>query len=566
MRIHSCAKQGNIEGVKRELASGVPIDAIDRDEGYTPLMYAVTSPDAGVDMVQLLIREGANIAAEGGILSKTPVLGLAARAGDIQKVKTLVDAGAEVYHDRSGGYDILIDTAYGHAMSNQDRFLELVKLFLEKGASPDVTGSWGESAICIASGDGRFDVVRLLLDAGADSEQLMWSDLMYAVVFGNLSDIKTLVEEGADLADRDCWCRTPWLLSLQVGDIEKAKLLLSLGAKRDEAGHCGRKPLMYAVRNERIDILRWLLEEGFDVEASDDFGDTPLIEACEYGFSDCVKILLDHGAKTEKLNSANDKAISVASSLHIVRMLVSAGADLNDISTEMRRVLTAVGVDKELHITKEQYLAGKHPRFGTANPEVMEIEFWKDTVRSGITAYAVEDTFADTDWMNGPVWCFERFGKSITELPDGRIVEIAGEHEDYYDSDFYIYNDVIVHNGDGTFTIYGYPRDVFPPTDFHSATLVDNHIYIIGSLGYAGERSVGETPAYRLNCDTFEIEKIVATGEDPGWIHRHKARLKNKSEIEVTGGEIYSGEEGYVENQSTYMLNLTDMSWTCLRA
>ena len=35
-------------------------------------------------------------------------------------------------------------------------------------------------------------------------------------------------------------------------------------------------------------------------------------------------------------------------------------------------------------------------------------------------------------------------GRSTVWLPDGRVVLIAGEHEDSYDPDFCIYNDVVV--------------------------------------------------------------------------------------------------------------------------
>ena len=48
------------------------------------------------------------------------------------------------------------------------------------------------------------------------------------------------------------------------------------------------------------------------------------------------------------------------------------------------------------------------------------------------------------DWPFGPVWCFNRFGGTVTKLPDGCFVHIGGEHEDFYDPDFCIYNDVIV--------------------------------------------------------------------------------------------------------------------------
>jgi hypothetical protein len=103
-------------------------------------------------------------------------------------------------------------------------------------------------------------------------------------------------------------------------------------------------------------------------------------------------------------------------------------------------------------------------------------------VRTGVHAYAARTQFNDQDPFTNPgaVWCFDRFGSSLTPMDGGRYVQIDGEHEDFYDSDFYIYNDVVVHDGKGDLQIYGYPREVFPPTDFHTATLCGDCIFIIG--------------------------------------------------------------------------------------
>src|SRR5581483_9798876 len=117
------------------------------------------------------------------------------------------------------------------------------------------------------------------------------------------------------------------------------------------------------------------------------------------------------------------------------------------------------------------------------NPQRMDNPFWKAMVHSGCNAYLARRTFGDTERFGQPVWCYDRFGRTTTLLPDGRIVEIAGEHEDWYDADFCIYNDIVIFDGKGNFEILGYPERVFPPTDFHSATLVRDSIYIIGSLG-----------------------------------------------------------------------------------
>jgi hypothetical protein len=167
---------------------------------------------------------------------------------------------------------------------------------------------------------------------------------------------------------------------------------------------------------------------------------------------------------------------------------------------------------------------------------------------------------------NGPTWCFSRFGQSETTLPDGRRVLIAGEHEDWYDPDFYIYNDVVVIRPDDEIEIYGYPRDVFRPTDFHTATLVGDAIYIIGCLGYWGTQTPGETPVCRLDCRTFSIEAIATSGDLPGWIYEHNATyVPKRNAIRVRGGKVllrFEGKRTRRQNRKTYWLDLATNTWS----
>lgn len=104
------------------------------------------------------------------------------------------------------------------------------------------------------------------------------------------------------------------------------------------------------------------------------------------------------------------------------------------------------GADDLFQITREQYAADRDGTTrGTANPSVMNKPFWLFQVGpGGVPAWKARTTFGDTeddseDW-DLPVWCFVRFGATRTELPDGRVVCIGGEHEDGYDQDFCIYN------------------------------------------------------------------------------------------------------------------------------
>jgi hypothetical protein len=204
------------------------------------------------------------------------------------------------------------------------------------------------------------------------------------------------------------------------------------------------------------------------------------------------------------------------------------------------------------------------PRFGNANPQKIKSKVWEWLVRSKLSAYASRQKINDPSLLvGGPTWSFDRFGQSVTKLPDGRTIYIAGEHEDFYDSDFYIYNDIVVAHPDGTIDFYCYRKSDFPPTDFHTATVVDEIIVIIGSLGYLGERNWNETPVYLLRLDNFEIHKAESSGTFPGWIHGHIATLsEDKLSIVVTKGKVQT-DNGYSlrENIDDWQLHLDDWRW-----
>ena len=227
----------------------------------------------------------------------------------------------------------------------------------------------------------------------------------------------------------------------------------------------------------------------------------------------------------------NQHRWEVAHDPQVMEILLDAGADLNSLEPEQLARLLGYKVDEPPECSLDDYLKFGSRTFGRANPERVENPFWTAMIQCGGSASLAEMKFSaqarafrkgktsaapektKKTWADPrvtpatkrvqdsgyPIWCYRRFGKSINRLPDGRFIEIAGEHEDFYDLNFCIYNDVIVHNGKGQCEIYTYPSDVFPPTDFHSATLVGDFIYIIGNLGYKPKRRPGFTPVYSLN-------------------------------------------------------------------
>lgn len=216
-------------------------------------------------------------------------------------------------------------------------------------------------------------------------------------------------------------------------------------------------------------------------------------------------------------------------------------------------------------VTLELFRKWRSPRHGRSNPERLNNPVWEWLIRSKVSAYSAAKKFGEPSALHaGPGWCFDRFGQSSTSLPDGRTILIAGEHEDSYDPDFYIYNDVVVLHPNGKIDILGYPAEIFPPTDFHTATLVGNRIIIIGCLGHPEQRKPGTTPIFIFDIDALGISTAHAIGTPPGWIHDHTATLEEgETSILVRNGKLDRGEKdaSLVENIDDWRLHLTDWHW-----
>jgi Ankyrin repeats (3 copies) len=382
--------------------------------------------------------------------------------------------------------------------------------------------------------------------------------LMRSITMGTVTEVQKELLAQPNLSARDQYERTPWLLSIYTGDIEKAEILWMAAIDPTDRGQHGKTALMLAIESNNRAMLTWLLAKGFDVAEVNDSGETALMFAIMQDAVDFVAMLLQAGADPKQRPEDARSSVFWAKSIAVTRLLVAAGEDFNGISRSVRQLLTKVKATT-YQISPEQYRSGKQRRFGFTNPELMSVDFWRSMVCNRVSAWSARMEFNESENFDNPIWCFYRIGQSLTELPDGRIIEIGGEHEDSYDPDFCIYNDVVVHDGQGNFQIFGYPQAVFPPTDFHTATLVGDYIYIIGRLGYYRGRTYHQTPVYRLDCRSYQIEPVITTNS-PGWIYGHRAEYLESGVIVVAGGSIEDAKESK-ENLIEYQLNLETLTW-----
>lgn len=201
-------------------------------------------------------------------------------------------------------------------------------------------------------------------------------------------------------------------------------------------------------------------------------------------------------------------------------------------------------------------------RRGQLNPQLYQNAFFSNQINTQMTASVgfKRDFGSDPDINKrdfSPVFSFDRFGRSETQLPDGRRVLIAGSHEDFYDPDYFIYNDVCVLGGAGSVEYVIYSIDDFPPTDHHTATLMGDRIWIIGNLGYKNQRSERSAQVLSLDITDWRMKKIAADGDGPGWISGHSS-IRSGDEIFVSGGRYGLDRE---PNSFTYALNVQTTTW-----
>lgn len=289
---------------------------------------------------------------------------------------------------------------------------------------------------------------------------------------------------------------------------------------------------------------------------------SPLIYAVENNLLDMAQSLLAAGADPNWLPvGAFHPPLACAQTREMAITLLAAGAYIKDASVEVRRLLLNLTEDpyeSQLDLSESELLSGMPIREGTHNPQEFTLPYRVRMIQTGKTAYWALNQLKATaqSQVQHPVWCANRFGQSLNILPDGRMIQIGGEHEDYYDSDFCIYNDVFVHHPDGRIQVFDYPRSVFPPTDFHTATLVGDKIYIIGRLGYPASALTTRVPVFTLDLTTYQIKEIETSGAVQRYVCNHVAQLQDNHIIRIWGGKC---------EDRVYHFDVTTHTWSLVQ-
>jgi ankyrin repeat protein len=187
-----------------------------------------------------------------------------------------------------------------------DGNLEAVNAYLaEKGSANDRFDDGGCAGCTLlhhAAGGGRVDVIRVLLERGADPNaqaKNRSTPLHVACRNVQVASARALLQGGAgpSLSVRDAWGNTPLLLAAGMPREQDAWVFTAAGAIASKTELAGGDPL-----------VALLLEAGADVRAATDKGNTALHLAAYRGYGRTVALLLAWGADRTVRNSAGATA------------------------------------------------------------------------------------------------------------------------------------------------------------------------------------------------------------------------------------------------------------------
>jgi ankyrin repeat protein len=265
--------------------------------GAAPAAGAAEATDDSDVVVAGLVGTGG-----GGL---TPLV-FAAREGDLESSRLLLDAGASVNQQTEYGWTPLLT-----AVNNRN--YRVAEFLIERGADVNLANKGGWTPLYLATDNRNIEggdypvpkadldhlqLVELLLGKGADPNARVKDNTLTRTIF----TMQWFFEDGA----------TPFVRAAQSSDTRLMTLLLKHGADPAATTTNGDNALTASggigwvdgvtyerSAKENLEAIRMLLDLGLDPNHANNEGRTPLMGAALKGRPDVIELLVERGAKLD---------------------------------------------------------------------------------------------------------------------------------------------------------------------------------------------------------------------------------------------------------------------------
>ncbi|KAM5372227.1 hypothetical protein ACJA88_008976 [Fusarium oxysporum] len=367
--LHAAISGGYVNLVEMLLSKGADVNIeVDDCDCRTPLLAAIKKQicayavggNAGLQMINELIAAGAKV--------DSSSLQEACRNGDLSIVEALLEQlfidgvdPSEIVDETLDSLTMGKSTDYrtlnlllDYVLPTPKRFLftcssgsvPLVRRMIQQGMSVDGSNEEEDSPLQVACYYLNFEVVRLLLQRGANvrarSSQpgdpitlTLWacasplqqqleqrgtrhqkylnSEVVdYRTTQRCTNIVRILLEYGATADNGTDELESPLQLASFIGSFEIAKLLIEHGASLDKTTGSFKTPLFSALQGNNRGIISLILEKGVDVNYVHTTHGTALHLVCQYNDESLVLQLLQHGASPALKDANGDTALTLA--------------------------------------------------------------------------------------------------------------------------------------------------------------------------------------------------------------------------------------------------------------
>jgi ankyrin repeat protein len=329
MFFSSCTLEGFLPLTRHILDNfQVDLSACSIGTSFHPLI--LTCNEGLLGHVELLLERGAPVNQPS---KRGTALHVAANGGFTEVVKRLLAAGAVAEPDvRWHSYTPLL-------LAARAGNLEIVRMLVDAGADTGVRTVDGETVLHFATVSGNVDVVRFVLPFNNVDEPdrngttaTLWACTNPSPEYDAMLDV--LVEAGAklDIVDREDW--SPFTALAANGRFTALKMLVERHGYSVHFTTPGNTNLAYyAAEGGHFEMLRWLLGQGVECNIAStastaEIGETPLYVAAEAGQLSALRLLVEAGANIHHKTQGGVTPLAIASRNghgHVVRYLLRQG-------------------------------------------------------------------------------------------------------------------------------------------------------------------------------------------------------------------------------------------------